>query len=136
MRDRMTYAAHMRSILVLGLPLAGSNVAQIAIQTDGNTVFGATPEIFTQRLDDWGADVIGLNCSVGPAMFLDHLPDPGGVAAGPFAVAAKSVRGGFDRFWYRPAASGIALAGISHSSFEAVQILRQAEVTIVSPVRS
>ncbi len=48
-------------------------VAQIAIQTDGNTVFGATPEIFTQRLDDWGADVIGLNCSVGPAMFLNAL---------------------------------------------------------------
>ncbi|MBS1792808.1 MAG: bifunctional homocysteine S-methyltransferase/methylenetetrahydrofolate reductase [Acidobacteria bacterium] len=48
-------------------------IAQIAIQTDGNTVFGATPEIFTQRLDEWGADVIGLNCSVGPAMFLNAL---------------------------------------------------------------
>ncbi|HEY0459936.1 MAG TPA: bifunctional homocysteine S-methyltransferase/methylenetetrahydrofolate reductase [Pyrinomonadaceae bacterium] len=48
-------------------------VAQIAIQMDGNTVFGATPEIFTKRLDDWGADVIGLNCSVGPALFLNAL---------------------------------------------------------------
>jgi methionine synthase / methylenetetrahydrofolate reductase(NADPH) len=48
-------------------------VAQIAIQMDGNTVFGATPEIFTQRLDEWGADVIGLNCSVGPALFLTAL---------------------------------------------------------------
>jgi homocysteine S-methyltransferase len=48
-------------------------VAQIAIQMDGNTVFGATPEIFTQRLDEWGADVIGLNCSVGPALFLNAL---------------------------------------------------------------
>ncbi|HNQ14924.1 MAG TPA: homocysteine S-methyltransferase family protein, partial [Pyrinomonadaceae bacterium] len=48
-------------------------IAQIAIQTDGNTVFGATPEVFTQRLDEWGADVIGLNCSVGPAMFLNAL---------------------------------------------------------------
>ena len=27
---------------------------------------GATPEIFTQKLDEWPADVIGLNCSVGP----------------------------------------------------------------------
>lgn len=48
-------------------------VAQIAIQMDGNTVFGATPEIFTKRLDEWGADVIGLNCSVGPALFLNAL---------------------------------------------------------------
>lgn len=48
-------------------------VAQIAIQMDGSTVFGATPEIFTKRLDDWGADVIGLNCSVGPALFLNAL---------------------------------------------------------------
>ena len=35
-------------------------VAQITIQTDGNTVFGTTPEVFTARLDEWGADVIGL----------------------------------------------------------------------------
>jgi methionine synthase I (cobalamin-dependent)/5,10-methylenetetrahydrofolate reductase len=48
-------------------------VAQIAIQMDGSTVFGATPEIFTQRLDEWGADVVGLNCSVGPALFLKAL---------------------------------------------------------------
>lgn len=48
-------------------------VTQIAIQMDGNTVFGASPEIFTQRLDEWGADVIGLNCSVGPALFLNAL---------------------------------------------------------------
>ena len=48
-------------------------VAQIAIQMDGNTVFGATPEIFTKRLDEWGADVIGLNCPVGPALFLNAL---------------------------------------------------------------
>ncbi|MBX7174342.1 MAG: bifunctional homocysteine S-methyltransferase/methylenetetrahydrofolate reductase [Pyrinomonadaceae bacterium] len=48
-------------------------IAQIAIQMDGNTVFGATPEIFTKRLDEWGADVIGLNCSVGPALFLNAL---------------------------------------------------------------
>jgi len=48
-------------------------VAQIAIQMDGSTVFGATPEIFTKRLEEWGADVIGLNCSVGPALFLTAL---------------------------------------------------------------
>jgi homocysteine S-methyltransferase len=41
-------------------------VAQVTIQMDGNTLFGATPEVFTTQLTEWGADVIGLNCGVGP----------------------------------------------------------------------
>jgi hypothetical protein len=48
-------------------------VAQMTIQTDGNTVFGATPEVFTQKLEEWGADVIGLNCGVGPTLVLTAL---------------------------------------------------------------
>jgi len=48
-------------------------IAQMTIQTDGKTVFGATPEIFTQRLDNWGADIIGLNCGVGPTHILTAL---------------------------------------------------------------
>jgi homocysteine S-methyltransferase len=45
-------------------------VAQMTILPDGNTSFGTTPEVFTARLDEWGADVIGLNCGVGPAIVL------------------------------------------------------------------
>ncbi len=48
-------------------------VAQITIQTDGNTSYGTAPETFTTQLDEWGADVIGLNCSVGPATMLEAL---------------------------------------------------------------
>jgi homocysteine S-methyltransferase len=48
-------------------------IAQMTIQTDGNTLFGTTPELFTERLDNWGADVIGLNCGVGPAIILNAL---------------------------------------------------------------
>jgi homocysteine S-methyltransferase len=48
-------------------------VAQVTIQLDGNTLFGATPEVFTKRLDEWGADVIGLNCGVGPAIVLTAI---------------------------------------------------------------
>ena len=48
-------------------------VAQMTIMTDGNTTFGTTPEVFTARLDEWGADVIGLNCGVGPAIILTAL---------------------------------------------------------------
>ncbi|MFN8002836.1 MAG: hypothetical protein U0X75_17675 [Acidobacteriota bacterium] len=42
----------------------------MTINEQGETAFGTSPEIFTQRLDARlspdGADVIGLNCSVGP----------------------------------------------------------------------
>jgi methionine synthase / methylenetetrahydrofolate reductase (NADH) len=48
-------------------------IAQMTIMTDGNTMFGTTPELFTERLDTWGADVIGLNCGVGPAIILTAL---------------------------------------------------------------
>jgi homocysteine S-methyltransferase len=48
-------------------------IAQMTIMTDGNTTFGTTPELFTTRLDEWGADVIGLNCGVGPAIILSAL---------------------------------------------------------------
>lgn len=48
-------------------------IAQMTIMTDGNTLFGTTPEVFTERLDQWGADVIGLNCGVGPAIILNAL---------------------------------------------------------------
>src|SRR6266513_5740337 len=39
-------------------------VAQVTIQLDGNTLFGATVETFPKELHEWGVDVIGLNCGV------------------------------------------------------------------------
>jgi methionine synthase I (cobalamin-dependent)/5,10-methylenetetrahydrofolate reductase len=48
-------------------------VAQMTIQMDGKTVFGTTPEVFTARLDEIGADVIGLNCGMGPNHVLTAL---------------------------------------------------------------
>jgi homocysteine S-methyltransferase len=48
-------------------------VAQMTISTDGKTIFGATPEILTQRLEEYGADVVGLNCGVGPTHVLSAL---------------------------------------------------------------
>lgn len=48
-------------------------VAQMTILPDGNTSFGTTPEVFTARLDEWGADVIGLNCGIGPALVLSGI---------------------------------------------------------------
>src|SRR5882724_4693289 len=34
-------------------------IAQIAVYTDGKTAYGTTPEVFTEKLDQYGADVIG-----------------------------------------------------------------------------
>src|SRR5687767_5358277 len=48
-------------------------VAQMAIQMDGKTTFGTTPEAFTAQLDQWDVDVIGLNCGMGPNHVLNAL---------------------------------------------------------------
>jgi methionine synthase I (cobalamin-dependent)/5,10-methylenetetrahydrofolate reductase len=50
-------------------------VAQMTIGVDGQTVFGDTPRVLAQRLDRAGADVIGLNCSVGPDVMLDAIEE-------------------------------------------------------------
>jgi homocysteine S-methyltransferase len=48
-------------------------VAQMTIGTDGRTPFGASPEDVATWLDGLGADVIGLNCSVGPQGILEGV---------------------------------------------------------------
>ena len=73
-------------------------IAQMTILTDGNTAFGTTPELFTARLDEWGADVIGLNCGVGPAIILSALEKMRGLtkrklAAQPNAGLPRDVQG-------------------------------------------
>lgn len=73
-------------------------IAQMTIMTDGNTSFGTTPELFTARLDEWGADVIGLNCGVGPAIILSGLEKMRGItkkklAAQPNAGLPRDVQG-------------------------------------------
>lgn len=73
-------------------------VAHMTIQTDGNTSFGTTPEHFTKQLDEWGADVIGLNCGVGPAIILSALEKMRAVtkkklAAQPNAGLPRDVQG-------------------------------------------
>jgi methionine synthase / methylenetetrahydrofolate reductase(NADPH) len=48
-------------------------VVQVTIDEDGNCLDGSDPATFTPRLEDWGADVIGCNCSVGPVAMLDAI---------------------------------------------------------------
>ena len=48
-------------------------VAQMTIGVDGLTPYGDTAASVAQKLDAWGADVIGLNCSVGPQTILEAV---------------------------------------------------------------
>ncbi len=48
-------------------------IAQLTIMSDGNTFFGTSPEDFTKRLVDAGADCVGVNCNVGPKDMLEVI---------------------------------------------------------------
>jgi methionine synthase I (cobalamin-dependent)/5,10-methylenetetrahydrofolate reductase len=48
-------------------------VAQMTIGVDGLTPYGATPEDVARALDRFGADIVGLNCSVGPQAILEAI---------------------------------------------------------------
>jgi len=69
-RDVNEIGAAIRAVRSLGdLPI----VAQMTTEEDGNSLDGAAPETFVPELERLGADVIGLNCSVGPAPMLETL---------------------------------------------------------------
>lgn len=48
-------------------------MAQMTIGTDGTTAYGTTPESFGPALEAAGADVIGVNCSIGPQGVLEAI---------------------------------------------------------------
>ena len=48
-------------------------VASVTVDEDSNCLDGSDPETFTKKLSDWGADVIGVNCSIGPVAMLDAV---------------------------------------------------------------
>ena len=48
-------------------------IAQVTIDEDGNCLDGSDPQTFVPKLAEWGADVIGCNCSVGPVAMLDAM---------------------------------------------------------------
>ncbi len=48
-------------------------VAQMTVDDDGNALYGGTPEALAQSLTEWGADIVGLNCSVGPKTMLESV---------------------------------------------------------------
>jgi len=50
-------------------------IAQMTVGQDGKTAYGTDAAHLAASLTDAGADVIGLNCSVGPAVMLDAIEE-------------------------------------------------------------
>lgn len=48
-------------------------ICQVTVGEDCCTSYGTSPEDVAAEIADWGADVIGLNCSVGPAVMLEAV---------------------------------------------------------------
>jgi methionine synthase I (cobalamin-dependent)/5,10-methylenetetrahydrofolate reductase len=69
-RDVNEIGAAIRAVRsVCDLPI----VAQITTAEDCNSLDGVAPESFVPDLEARGADVVGVNCSVGPAAMLETL---------------------------------------------------------------
>jgi homocysteine S-methyltransferase len=69
-RDVNEIGAAIRAVRsVCALPI----VAQVTTEEDGNSLDGAAPEDFVPDLERLGAEVVGLNCSVGPAAMLETI---------------------------------------------------------------
>jgi homocysteine S-methyltransferase len=94
-RDLNEISAAIRAIRsVCDLPI----VAQVTTEEDGNTLDGVAPESFVPRLQAQGADVVGVNCSVGPAAMLETIERMSQVAsaklsAQPNAGSPREVEG-------------------------------------------
>ncbi len=73
-------------------------IAQVTIDEDGNCLDGSAPEHFGVKLTEWGADVVGCNCSVGPVAMLDVMErvrrvTDAALSAQPTAGVPRSVEG-------------------------------------------
>ncbi len=61
-------------------------VAQMTIDDDGRAPDGTTPAEFAARLAEWGADVVGVNCSVGPVAMLEAVEAMGRATTRPLSA--------------------------------------------------
>src|SRR6266567_8258920 len=61
-------------------------VAQVTIDDFGHLPGGMDTETFTRHLDEWPADVIGCNCSVGPKVTLETVEKMMGYSTKPISA--------------------------------------------------
>jgi homocysteine S-methyltransferase len=94
-RDLNELHAAIRAVRsVSGLPI----VAQVTTEEDGNSLDGTPPETFAPQIEAFGADVIGVNCSVGPAAMLETVEriaavSPARLSAQPNAGRPRDIEG-------------------------------------------
>ena len=48
-------------------------MAQLTLEEDGNSLDGTPPETFGPHLEKLGADIVGINCGVGPQVMLESI---------------------------------------------------------------
>ncbi len=74
--ETFTAINELREAVFAAREAAGDGVAVLAcvsVEDNGGLRDGTSTEDFTRRLDSWGADAIGLNCSSGPRVILETM---------------------------------------------------------------
>ncbi|NNF11989.1 MAG: bifunctional homocysteine S-methyltransferase/methylenetetrahydrofolate reductase [Gemmatimonadetes bacterium] len=61
-------------------------IAQMTVGQDGRSQYGTSASQIAQGLAESGADIIGLNCAVGPAVMLDAIEEMGDVTDVPLSA--------------------------------------------------
>ena len=88
-RDINEIGAAVRAVRsICDLPV----VAQVTTEEDGNSLDGAAPETFVPELERLGANLVGVNCSVGPAAMLETVERMGRVASVPLSAQPNAGR--------------------------------------------
>ena len=88
-RDVNELGAAIRAVRsICALPI----VAQVTTEEDGNSLDGAAPEAFVPQLQQLGASLVGVNCSVGPAAMLETVERMARVAAVPLSAQPNAGR--------------------------------------------
>lgn len=87
--ETFTDLHELREAVFAAREVAGADpviVAQVAVDDFGTLLGGATAEAFTREMDTWPADVIGLNCSVGPKTTLEAIEQMARFTAKPLSA--------------------------------------------------
>jgi homocysteine S-methyltransferase len=88
-RDVNELGAAIRAVRsVCALPI----VAQVTTEEDGNSLDGVAPETFVPQLEQLGASLVGVNCSVGPAAMLETVERMRRVASVPLSAQPNAGR--------------------------------------------
>lgn len=79
----------IREAILAAREVAGPDIAiiaQLSIEDDGSLRDGTSTEDFTERLNEWPVDVIGLNCSSGPKVMLETIEKMVGYTTKPLSA--------------------------------------------------